>query len=203
MARVAGRSLWIAWPIGVICGAVVVALVWLAAPGVPGAIEFTGNLLRSSTSAPVADGEEQRGAAAEPITDCRSLYPDRLWSELVWTPDVLLTQTFAPPATTTALVTALAPSVRLTCGWRAEGGARSISTTLATVPADSGPIAQASLTAEGFTCAAETDAVHCERTRGDVSEIHDLRGDLWVSSVLTGWAPEGYGPQVASRAFPG
>ncbi len=201
MARVGGRSLWIAWPMGVICAAVVGALLWLALPGLPGAVEFTGNMLRNSTSAPIAGGAD--GAAAEePATDCRGLYPDRLWAELTWTPDVLLSQDAAAPATTTTLTTALTPVVRFSCTWRVPDG-RTAATTLATVVAGSGAVAQAALAAEGFACTADGEAVHCERTRGTVTEIHDLRGDLWVSSVLTDWEPEEYGAQVAARAFAG
>src|SRR3546814_15333014 len=92
MARVSGRSLWIAWPIGVICAGVIGALVWLAAPGVPGAIDFVGTTLRGATSAPVADGEDAAATPADPMTDCRGLYPARLWAEPTWTPEVLLSQ---------------------------------------------------------------------------------------------------------------
>jgi hypothetical protein len=200
MARVSGRSLWIAWPAGVICAAVVGALLWLAAPGVPGAIDFIGNTLRTATSAPVADGEAEDVPVADPATDCRGLYPDRLWAELTWTPEALLSQSTAPPASASSLFTALSPEVRLTCSWRADGG-RSVSTTVATVAADAASVVQAALTAEGFTCAVDGAAVHCERTQGSVAEVHDLRGDVWVSSVLTDWLPEDYAAQVASRAF--
>lgn len=199
MARVGGRSAWIAWPIGVICAAVVAALVWLALPGVPAAVQFTGDMLRGATSAPLADGEGA-DATPQPATDCRSLYPDPLWAALAWTPDVLLSQNMKPPATTTALTTALAPAVRFTCTWRVPDG-RSISTTLATVPDGSGAVAEAALDADGFACTGDPTAVHCERTRDGVTEIHDIRGTAWLSSVLTNWLPDGYAEQTASRAF--
>lgn len=197
MARVGGRSLWLAWPIGVICAAIVAVLVWLAAPGVPAAIDFVGATLRASTSTAAADEAED---AAQPGTDCRDVYPDALWAELVWTPDVLLSQSAAPPATAPALVAALAPHVRLSCSWRAGEG-RSASTTIADVPPDAPVLAQTALTAEGFTCAAEGEGVHCERTEAGIVEIHDLRGGVWISSVLTGWMPKDYAAQVASRVF--
>lgn len=201
MARVGGRSLWIAWPMGVICAGVVAVLVWLAVPGVPGMIDFAGNMLRGATSAPAADGGGAASAAEQPATDCRSLYPDRLWSQLTWTPDVLLSQNAAAPATDTALPAALAPAVRFSCTWRIDDAHR-VSTTVAAVAAGSAPIAQAALAAEGFTCvAADADGVHCERERDGVREIHDVRGDVWLSSQLVGWAPEDYGALTASRAF--
>lgn len=200
MAKVGGRSPWIAWPAALVCAGVIGVLVVLAVPGIPGAVDFVGATLRGATSAPVADG-----AAAAPdqeATDCRSLYPDRLWAELTWTPDVLLSQDAAAPATATTLVAALTPQVRFSCGWRTDDG-RSIRTTLAGVGGDAAPVAQAALSAEGFACAAEGAHVHCARTTDDVTEIHDLRGDIWLSSVLTGWSPTDYGELTASRAFPG
>jgi hypothetical protein len=202
MARVGGRSLWLAWPVGVMCAGVVGALAWMAAPGLPGAVEFVGNTLRGATSAPVADGAGTPPAPSAAATDCRDIYPDRLWSELTWTPDALLSQTTAPPATATALAAALAPDVRLTCTWRVDDG-RSVATTVATVGADAAAVARAALSAEGFTCSADGDAAHCARTSGTVTEIHDLRGRTWLSSVLTGWMPQDYAAQVASRVFAG
>lgn len=202
MARVSGRSLWIAWPIGAICAGVVGALVWLAAPGVPGAIDFVGTTLRGATSAPVAEGADAAATPADPMSDCRGLYPDRLWAELTWTPEVLLSQNTAPPESGSTLAAALAPTVRLTCTWRVDD-ARRVSTTVASVAGGSGPVAQAALSAEGFACALEEAAVHCERTQGAVVEVHDLRGDVWLSSVLTGWAPERYAEQVAAQVFAG
>jgi hypothetical protein len=200
MARVGGRSLWIAWPMGVICAGVVAALVWLAVPGVPGMVEFAGNMLRGATSAPSADGAGGASAAAEPASDCRSLYPDRLWADLTWTPDVLLSQSAAAPVTATALPAALAPVVHFTCTWRVSDAQR-IATTVAGVAAGSTAIAEAALAADGFACTAAVDGVHCERERDGVREIHDIRGDVWLSSQLVGWEPEDYAGQTAARAF--
>jgi hypothetical protein len=202
VAKVGGRSAWIAVPAGVFCIAVIGVLVWLAAPGIPPAVSFIGDTLRDATSAPLADGEGADGEAAEPATDCRSLYPDRLWAELTWTPEVLLSQTMAAPATTTTLTQALTPTVRFTCTWNTEDG-RAVSSTLADIPAGASAVAQAALSSEGFTCSAESDSVHCERASGDVTEIHDVRGAVWLSSVLTTWLPEDYAVQTASRAFAG
>jgi hypothetical protein len=202
MARVGGRSLWLAWPIGVICAAVVAALLYLAVPGLPTAVRFTGDLLRGATAAPVAGGEGSAvGGTPEPAaTDCRSLYPDRLWSQLVWTPDVLLSQTLAAPAASSPLADALGPAVRFTCTWRVSD-ARWISSTVAAVVPGSATIAAAALTADGFSCSVDGDAVHCERTRDGATEIHDVRGQTWLSSVLHGWSVDDYAALTASRAF--
>ena len=198
MAKVGGRSAWIAWPALLFCAAVVLVLLWLAAPGVPGAISFVGDTLRSATTATAASAPDEADEAA---TDCRTLYPDRLWAELTWTPEVLLSQNGAAPAATTTLAQALAPTVRFTCTWTTEDG-RSASTTLADVAAGSGPIASATLASEGFSCAEDGERLHCERTAGDVVEMHDLQGTAWLSTVLTNWQPEDYGGQTAARAFP-
>jgi hypothetical protein len=198
MARVGGRSLWLAWPAGVLCAAVVGVLVWLAAPGVPGAIDFVGSTLRGATSAPQAGG-----AAApddEPATDCRSLYPDRLWSALTWTPQVLLSQGRQPPASESGLEVPLSAEVRFTCGWRAEGD-RSISTTVAEVVAASAPVARAALEAEGFACSGDDTAVHCVRVAAGATEIHDVRDTTWMSTVMSDWEIDDYAELTASRAF--
>jgi hypothetical protein len=202
MARGDGRVAWIAVPAMLACAGVVGALLWLAAPGIPGAVDFIGSTLRGATSAPSADGEDAAGdgAAAEPVTDCRGLYPDRLWADLTWTPDVLLSPSTDAPATATSLVTALAPQVRITCTWNVADG-RSIRSTVADVGDGAAAIAQAALTAEGFACGLEGERLHCERTTGETTEIHDVQGAVWLSSVLTGWLPDDYGAQTASRAF--
>lgn len=200
MAKVGGRSAWIAWPAMIGCIGVIGVLLVLAVPGVPGAIDFVGTTLRGATSAPAADGAG--GPAEEAATDCRDLYPDRLWAELTWTPQALLSQNASAPATAANLVTALAPDVRFTCVWNAEDG-RNIVTTVASVGDAASAVAQAALSADGFSCGVEDELAHCERTRDGITEIHDLRGGTWVASILTGWVPEDYSTQVASRAFAG
>jgi hypothetical protein len=182
-----------------ICVGVIGVLLVLAIPGVPAAVEFIGSTLRGASASTSADSEAA-AADAEPATDCRSLYPDRLWSELTWTPEVLLSQGAAAPATTTSLVGALTPTVRFSCIWKTEDG-RSIATTVAAVSGAAAAVAQAALSADGFACAVEGDLVHCERERDGVTEIHDLRGETWVASTLTGWVPDDYATLVAGRAF--
>ncbi|KEP74071.1 hypothetical protein HR12_22335, partial [Microbacterium sp. SUBG005] len=54
MARIGGRSLWLAWPAGIFCAAAVVALGVLAAPGIPTAVGFVGDTLRAGTDTPTA-----------------------------------------------------------------------------------------------------------------------------------------------------
>lgn len=200
MARVGGRSAWIAWPAGLFCLAVVAGLLYLAAPGIPRTVSFIGDALRAGTSAPVAAGESSLRDEHAPAQDCRSLYTQPMWSTLVWSPGALLSQVRTPPVSTPEAVAVAQPAVVTTCHWRGAGDS-SISTTVSTVPPEAGPAIQATLSGQGFACRVDAATIHCERTSGVVHEVHDLRGDRWVSSTLTGWEPDGYTGVVASRAF--
>ena len=204
MARVGGRNSWLAWPAGIFCAAVVGTLAWLAQPMLPVSVTWVGDTLRAATTpvppVPVVESVATRAIAPGDI-DCRALYPDRLWAELTWTPDVLLSQDSAPPPTeVTTLTDALAPSVRLSCHWRTDDG-RTIVSTLAGVAADAGPIADASLRGQGFTCATDADALVCTRTSGDVIEEQTIRGGLWLSSVERAWHPDAYGARLAAHVW--
>lgn len=199
VAKVGGRSSWIAWPTALICVGVIGVLLWLAAPGVPAAVSFVGDTLRGASSAPRAD---TAGAAdVEPPTECRGLYPDGLWATLTWTPDVLLTPSTAAPATSPALTQALAPEVRFTCTWTAAPDL-SVVTTLATVPEGAVAIAQATLSSEGFSCEPVGERTRCQRTSGSTLEVHDLQGTDWLATLQTNWLPEGYAEKTAARVFP-
>lgn len=196
MARIGGRSLWLAWPAGLLCAAAVAALVVIATPGVPMAVGFVGDTLRAATG---------RHAAVEttppaPASDCRHLYSQPLWSSLVWSPQALLSQRRTAPASTPEAVAAAAPTVVITCRWRGEAG-RSIETTVSAVTPEGAAAVSTTLAAQGFTCAVAADTTHCERASGELHEVHDLRADRWVSSTLSGWMPDGYAAIVASHAF--
>jgi hypothetical protein len=205
MARIGGRNLWIAVPAGLMCAAVVAALVWLALPMIPVAIAWVGDTLRAATSRPLAAPQEV--PARPPVVfddelECHGMYPSDLWTELVWTPDSLLSQTRSAPATSVAaVVDALTPTVRLTCSWRARAGAMTISTTLARVGADAVSIAGAALRGAGFACTGADDALSCHRTAGHVIEEHTVRDGFWLSSVETAWHPDDYGERLAAHLF--
>ncbi|MBU4465023.1 MAG: hypothetical protein KKH75_04155 [Actinobacteria bacterium] len=197
-----GRSLWLAWPVGLICAGIIGALVWIAAPGVPGAIDFAGQTLRGSTSTPLA---EAKGGTATPpaqLRDCRDLYPDSLWAELVWTPKVLLSQNTSAAATSaTPLVDALHPKVILTCAWRLKA-ATTISTTLATVDAAAAaPLAQPALVGQGFTCSASGDGVRCTKADGETIEEDVIRSGFWLSSQFRSWHPDGFTDRLVERIW--
>lgn len=206
MARVGGRNPWIAWPAGLLCAGVVGALAWLAQPMLPVSVLWMGEMLRAATTPPVVApvAETVAARADEPgALDCRTLYPDSLWAELTWTPDVLLAQDAAPPATAvTTLTDALTPAVRLTCHWRADAG-RTIVSTLAGVAPEAAVIADASLRGQGFTCVSTAESLQCARASGDILEQHTIRGGLWLSSVERGWHPEQYGARLSAHVWGG
>ncbi|MDQ1082906.1 MULTISPECIES: hypothetical protein [Microbacterium] len=201
MARIGGRSLWLAWPVGLFCLAAVLGLGVLAAPGIPGAIGFVGDTLRSVTSPSATVDAEP----ATPATECRRLYSQPMWSSLVWSPDALLSQRRTAALSTPEAVAAAQPTTVVTCHWRGVGG-RFLETTVSTVSPEGAAAAVAALASQGFACTSAPDAsqpavTHCVRTTGEVDEVHDLRGDRWVSSTLSGWMPDGYAEDAASHAF--
>ncbi|MGX1700998.1 hypothetical protein [Microbacterium sp. NPDC055357] len=201
MARTGGRNLWIAVPSVLACIAVVAGLVWLAAPMVPTAVDWVGDTLRANADAQ-EDAENQRTpvqliADGDPL-DCRDLYPDQLWAELIWHGDVLLSQNTARPVIAADdLVEALAPTVAVNCAW-ALGRNESITSTVSVISPDAIGIAQAALSAQGFSCSTAETALECARARGGVREEHIMRDDVWLSIVGTGWRPEDYANRLAA-----
>jgi len=202
VARISGRNLWIAIPAGMLCAAVVGALAYLAVPMLTPAASWVGAMAYNITHLPAPAVEEGTAGtfATTEGSDCRALYPDPLWSELVWTPEVLLSQTAAAPAEVDpALAEALQPEVRVSCTWRAPGE-RSISTTVAEVAADAVPVAAASLTAAGYRCE-QSGSLRCVRTSGAVVQEDIMRDGLWISSVETSWHPEDYSGRIAAHVW--
>jgi len=203
MARIGGRSTWLAVPAGLLCVGVVAGLVWLALPMVPVSVTWVGDTLRAATLPPEAPPETATPAevAVAGSLDCRQLYPDGLWAELSWHGGALLSQTAGPPATAvTSLAEALAPTSRVTCTWRLEEGG-AIVTTLAAVAVDAAAIADAALRGQGFECTTEGEALRCQRVHGQVVEEHAVRGGLWLSSMESTWHPEEYGARVAAHVW--
>lgn len=198
MARVGGRNTLFAWTVGVACAAVIGLLVWLAVPLVPASLAFLGDKVNPPTSGPAAgDGED---AASDEPSECRDLYPDRLWSSLVLSEDAVLSpSTDAPASAAAGFVDALAPSVRFTCAW--EGAEGAISTTLAEVPPDAGAIATTALPALGFACETVAGRVRCVLTAGERTETIETGGGVWLSSVQDRWHPTHYATEVAEQVF--
>jgi len=201
MARTGGRNLWIAVPVVLLCIAVVAALVWLAAPMVPVAVAWAGDTLRSSAQAQAE--AEAEPAPIEKVTageslDCRDLYPDDLWAELIWHGKVLLSQAANPPAPAAeGLVEALAPTVVLSCSWDLGGG-DVLASTISTTAGDAAGIAQATLTGKGFTCTNADTALVCQNPAG---EAHVFRENVWLVSTANGWQPDDYADRLAQNVW--
>ncbi len=201
MARTAGRNLWIAVPAGLLCAAVVVALAYFAMPMVPVSVAWAGEVLRSAST------PKDPGEAPPPITqaerpDCRDLYPDDLWAELVWSRDTLLAQSIAGPDTMPpALVEALTPTVLVTCTWRGGDG-RQLVTALARVPEQTTPVAEAALRAEGFLCRTVVGGMLiCRQPSGDDLVQQVLRDGVWLSIAERGWHPLGFADRVVAHVW--
>ena len=216
MAKIGGRSAWLAWPVGVVCLGIVVVLVVMAAPLVPASVFWVGDTLRTGSGnvatgpATAADGDEPLGTDGAGAGDadgdaaddggCRQLYPDVLWSELTARTGAPV-QNDSPPATTAAsLAAALAPSVERTCVWTATTTGE-IVTTVASVPEEASAIAEASLQTQGFTCEEIEQGTYCSRRDGEVAEEHVFNGDIWLASQLTAWHPQNYSQRVAAQLW--
>jgi hypothetical protein len=197
MARVGGRNSWIAVPAGLVCAAVLGVLVWLSLPMIPVALAWVGDTLRSATAPkPVATPAMTlaQQAADGAAIDCRTLYSDDLWNELMWRPGSLLNQSAAAPATAaTAFADAASPEVLVTCAWRFDSG--DIATTFARIDPEAATLAEVALSADGYACRTGGQLT-CTRERGPVLEEHTLRDGLWLVSVQTRWHPEDYGARL-------
>jgi hypothetical protein len=203
---IGGRSAWLAWPVGVVCVGVVGALVWLAAPGVPMAVQFAGDVLRSGTeqlARPQAAPQPIESIGTARDDDCRTLYPDSLWMELTWNPDTVLSQSRDLPATSAESVRdALSPDVLMTCAWRADDGG-SVTTTLSRVDAAAAAIARDAFTGAGFDCT--NDALvgaQCTKTTGDTIEDNIVVGRMWLSTIERSWHPDRYTDRLVHRLWP-
>ena len=200
---IGGRNGWIAWPVGIVCVGVVGGLVWLAAPGVPSAVQFAGDVLRSGS----AQLEEPAHSPDPVVTlaagdDCRELYPSDLWTELTWARDRVLSQSQDAPSTSAESVRdALSPDVLMTCAWR-TGDGQTVTTTLSRVDAAAAAIARDAFTGAGFACAPLAAGVRCTHSAGTFDEDDIVAGDLWLVTTEDGWHPEGYTDRLVQHLWP-
>nr|WP_274635891.1 hypothetical protein [Microbacterium bovistercoris] len=204
---IGGRKAWIAWPAGLLCAGVVAGLAWLAAPGIPAAVQFAGDLLRSATAAEQAASAPATARPIESIgtaitDDCRSLYPDKLWVQLSWQPHVVLDQSQDPPATAaTGVRDALTPDVLMTCAWRDRDGG-TVVTTLAKVDAAAAAVARPGFASQGFHCTDAGGGIRCARTSGRTTEENVVRDGMWLSTTEQAWHPSDYTDELVRRLWP-
>ncbi len=204
MARVGGRNSLIAVPAGLICAAIVGALVFLSLPMVPVTVAWAGEMLRNATTprpAPTAGDVAAGRALAGEAVDCRALYSASLWNEMSWQGRTMLDQAFdAPPTEVPALAEVLVPQVRVSCAWTDREG-RVVATTLAAIAPETTGLGEAALRGQGFACAAGDGALRCARTQGEVVESHVLRDGLWLATLERAWHPEDYAARLERSVF--
>jgi len=208
VARVGGRNAVFAWVVGIGCAAIIGALAILAIPLIPASVSWVGDAVQGPSAKPAAGtagdtgatgSTPSTGASAGLPTECSQLYDEAIWAALKFTPATLSPSKDTPTTTATQLVAALRPQVSFTCSWRADAG--TVTTTLATVPADAGPIAAAALPGAGFTCASEGERTRCARTDGALTETIEAGGGLWLSTSEDGWHPSDYVSRTAKRVW--
>ncbi|WOQ69330.1 hypothetical protein RYJ27_11605 [Microbacterium limosum] len=221
MARIGGRSLWLAWPIGLIAFAVVAGLAWLAYPMTPvvvawaqGAVAGTlGPGPAPTVSVPPespAAGEESGGAGeaieverAGPPGTCEELYPPSNWQQLTSSAGLALQEgATAPQTAVTDLADALGASVLVSCAWTDASGAATV--TLSRVAPVAATTVAGVLGGAGFECQQVTDGVACAKPAGedDRAEEHVVRGDLWLATVRTLPGPPVPQDAIESRIWP-
>jgi hypothetical protein len=202
MARVGGRNAAFAWVVGLACAATVGVLAFLAIPMIPASVSWLAEAAgRPSTSTPAAEATGKAASVDGAPTRCADLYDEALDAALTFAPGAagLTTSSDAPTTTASQLVDALRPQVVFTCVWRADAG--TVTTTLATVPADAGPIAAAALPSAGFTCSSQAERTRCTRTEGELTETIEAGGGRWLSTSETGWHPSDYVTRIAKRVW--
>ncbi|GAA1706893.1 hypothetical protein GCM10009808_26130 [Microbacterium sediminicola] len=187
-------------PFLVIIAGIVGALVWFAIPAVPMVIGWASGTAENAGTY-LAASEEPQVRAIDGLdataVDCRELYPAGLWNELTWSADVILTQTEERPVTAVAgLVDALAPTAARTCRW--SNGSGEVVTTFAAVGDGSAGLAEASLAGQGFSCAQNDDVLTCTGESDAGSEYQVVAGNLWVSTVESGWQPDTYNDRLVA-----
>jgi hypothetical protein len=210
---IGGRRWWLAWPAGILCAGVVVGLVYLAAPAVPGTVQYTIAIIEQGARAgreplPTPVPVESIGNAL--TDDCVSLYPAGLWLELALDPHTVLSQDMSPPAgDLTQAMAPWHPSVRMTCGWRAATGGTVRTSLVDLNSADSTDAARTAiakvLTARGFACRVtrpDASLLTCTRRSGASVATEVVHGDVWLSTAETGWHPDGYQAALVQRLWP-
>lgn len=199
MARIGGRNTAFAWFVGVVSLAVVVGLVWLAAPMAPVVFGWTGQIVdsamnprpRTPSAAPSATPTTTPPPPADsglagPASACGDLYPRALWDQLKAAPGTSLDESIEfPPSSVAGLPEALGARVTIGCAWADAAGTATV--TVADVGASAVQTAQSVLTATGFVCAPLADGVRCELAAGDDSpaEVHVIRNERWLAVVRT------------------
>ena len=216
MAKIGGRNTAFAWFVGVVSLAVVVGLVWLAAPMTPVVLAWTGNIVDSALNPqPAAPDPEPSPTPTETPpptagdievgapTACGDLYPRALWDQLKAASGTSLDESIDyPPSSVAGLPEALGAQITLGCAWTDAAGTATV--TVADVSASAVETAQSVLPATGFVCTPLEDGVRCDLPAGDQSaaESHVLRGGRWLAVVRTFPGPPFDQASTEARVWP-
>jgi hypothetical protein len=197
MARVGGRNAAFAWVVGVACAATVGVLAFLAIPMIPASVSWLGDAVRRPRR--LRPRRRPGGRLDGVPTRCADLY-DAALGDADLRPGCRADGIGGRPDDhRDALVDALRPQVVFTCAWRADAG--TVSTTLADVPTDAGPIAAAALpAAQGSPVhRRRAHAVHAHRRRPD-GDDRGRRRSVAVDE-RAGWHPSEYVRRIAKRVW--
>lgn len=202
MARIGGRNSAMAWIVGLVCAAVVGALVVLAGPAIPTAFQLVGDTLRGQVPHPTSDATRTPPPAATSTPECQRLYSVALWSELTQRAGGDPVQdTSAPTVSIESLTAALAPQVRVSCTFTGINTGR-IVTTVSDVAPGAADVARATLEAGGFGCETFGDGVRCEHESADGIEEQTVRDGIWIASTFSGWHPSQYTERMVRQVWP-
>ena len=206
MARIGGRSTWIAVPAGMLCAAVVASLVWLALPMFPVAASWVGDTLRTASAPrpiPAAMPDTRRSCRRRPA----ARLPRALPRQPVVGAHVARRRAAVADRRPARDVRHLARPTR----WRrapasrARGDSRAGGGIVTTLVGRRGRTPRPSPTPR---CAGRdsraprpTPRCDCSASQGDVVEEHTVRGGLWLSSMETSWHPADYGARLEAKVW--
>lgn len=220
MARIAGRSTWFAWFVGLVCAAVLGALVYLAAPLGPAVGDWTvrtvanavGQITGDTGTSAVETGSQSGpdAVAGGPVmpADCTGLVSAELHQRLEGDAQAVMSIGAGEAlAGVPGLAELLGAAPVLDCRWTTPAGSTA-QAIVATVGDGAVGIADEMLRALGFDCTSVGEGVECTRTTAasegvsGLIERHRVRGTVWVASVTTGWEPDGFADAVDAAVWP-
>ena len=218
VARIAGRSSWFAWFVGLVSAAVLGALVYLAAPLAPAVGDWTvrtvatgiQQLVSGSTSNAPADPLAQPdGPVSGPVmpANCDGLFTAKQHQQLASDSAVMSTGAGEVLVAVPGVAELLGAVPVVDCRWVTPAGG-SAQALVATVAEGAVATADELLRAVGFACTPLDGGVSCVRSTaataeaGGAVETHVIRGTVWVASVTTGWQPDGFTEAVDAAVWP-
>lgn len=196
LAKIPGRSMWLAAPAAVVCVVVILVLTVLAAPMVPVAASWVSATVQNALTPKTTVTE----TVSDELHDCRDLYPRDLWAEIMWSERPLLDQkrtAMYPDAASEALAQSLDLGDVLACSWTNAGNGR-VTTALQALSEDPSSLAQTALTAAGYRCESTGAALSCRLETGSFTVLHSFGGNWWLSTAVSDWDLPRYGERLTA-----